>query len=129
MEEAFNRRYRWPESLKGFSASFTYHNDDRTVQGTVKADVTKPHGGVEVACDDEDVKKLVQSTVGSTVTHSRASQFEKAFRRVYLRDRGEQGAGAAPRSSSPATASSTTSPSKTATSSRTTAATVICPAR
>ena len=26
MEEAFNRRYRWNESLKGFSADFTLRN-------------------------------------------------------------------------------------------------------
>ncbi len=79
MEDAFNRRYRWPEYFKGFSADFSYRHEDKTVQGTVRADVTKPHGGVEVACDDEHAKKLVQSTIASTVTHSRASAFDKAF--------------------------------------------------
>lgn len=79
LADAFNRRYRWPDNLQGFSADFTYRHDDQTVQGTVKADFTKTHGGVEVTCDDEHVKKLVQSTIASTVTHSRASQFDKAF--------------------------------------------------
>jgi hypothetical protein len=79
MEEAFNRRYRWPENFKGFTADFTYRRENQTVRGTVKADVTKPHGGVEVTCDDENVKKLVQSTIASTVTHSRASRFDKTF--------------------------------------------------
>ena len=79
MEDAFNRRYRWAEDFKGFSADFTYRREGRTVQGTVRADATKPHGGVEVTCDDEGVKKLVQSTIASTVTHSRASRFDTAF--------------------------------------------------
>jgi Protein of unknown function (DUF3386) len=79
MEDAFNRRYRWAEDFKGFSADFTYRHEGRTVQGTVRADVTKTHGGVEVTCDDDGVKKLVQSTVASTVTHSRASRFDAAF--------------------------------------------------
>jgi hypothetical protein len=79
LEEAFNRRYRWPENFKSFSADFSFRRDDRTVQGSVKADVTRMHGGVEVTCDDEDVKKLVQNTIGSTVTHSRASRFDKTF--------------------------------------------------
>jgi hypothetical protein len=79
MEDAFNRRYRWAENFQGFSADFAFRRDEKTVHGTVKADVTKPHGGVEVTCDDEDVKKLVQSTLASTVTHSRASQFDKTF--------------------------------------------------
>jgi hypothetical protein len=79
MEEAFNRRYRWAESFKGFSAEFSYRREGKTTQGTVKAEVTSPHGGVVVTCDDADVKKLVQSTIASTVTHSRASQFDKAF--------------------------------------------------
>jgi len=79
MEDAFNRRYRWGEDFKGFSADFSYRREGRTVQGTVKADANKPHGGVEVTCADEAVKKLVQSTVASTVTHSRASGFDKAF--------------------------------------------------
>jgi hypothetical protein len=79
MEDAFNRRYRWAENFKGFSADFSYRQEDKTVHGTVKADVTKPHGGVEVTCDDENVKKLVQSTIASTVTHSRASRFDKTF--------------------------------------------------
>jgi hypothetical protein len=79
MEEAFNRRYRWPDTFKGFTADFTYRRENQTVRGTVKADVNKPHGGVDVTCDDENVKKLVQSTVASTVTHSRASRFDKTF--------------------------------------------------
>ncbi len=79
MEDAFNRRYRWAEDFKGFSADFSYRREGRTVQGTVRADVTKPHGGVEVTCDDEGVKKQVQLTIASTVTHSRASGFDKAF--------------------------------------------------
>ena len=79
MEEAFNRRYRWNESLKGFSADFTLSREGKTVKGSLRADVTKPHGGVEVVCDDEEVKKLVQDTVGSTVTHTRAASFDKAF--------------------------------------------------
>ena len=80
MEEAFNRRYRWAESFKGFTADFSYRSEGKTVQGTVKADVTIPHGGIVVSCDDETVKKLVQSTIASTVTHSRASRFDTAFR-------------------------------------------------
>ncbi len=79
MEDAFNRRYRWAETFKGFSADFSCRREDRTVRGTVRADVTKPHGGVEVTCDDEGVKKLVQSTIASTVTHSRASRFDTTF--------------------------------------------------
>jgi hypothetical protein len=80
MEDAFSRRYRWAENFKGFSADFSYRREDKTVQGTVKADVTNPHGGVVVTCDDENVKKLVQSTIASTVTHSRASRFDTVFR-------------------------------------------------
>jgi hypothetical protein len=79
MEEAFNRRYRWAEEFKGFSADFSCQREGRTVRGTVRADATKPHGGVEVTCDDEAVKKLVQSTIASTVTHSRASRFDRTF--------------------------------------------------
>ncbi|MGC8643606.1 MAG: DUF3386 family protein, partial [Isosphaeraceae bacterium] len=79
MEEAFNRRYRWPDNLKGFSADFFYRQHDQTVQGTLKADVTRTHGGVEVSCDDEHVKKLVESTIASTVMHSRALRFDKTF--------------------------------------------------
>lgn len=79
MEDAFNRRYRWAEDFKGFSADFSCRREGKTVQGTVRADVTKPHGGVEVTCDDEPVKKLVQATIASTVTHSRASRFDKTF--------------------------------------------------
>ena len=59
MEEAFNRRYRWNESLKGFLADFTLTREGKTVKGSLKADVIKPYGGVEVMCDDEQVKKLV----------------------------------------------------------------------
>ena len=79
MEDAFNRRYRWSESFKGFSADFAFTREGKTVKGSIKADATKPHGGVTVECADEEVKKLVSDTVGSTVTHTRASNFEKAF--------------------------------------------------
>jgi hypothetical protein len=79
MEEAFNRRYRWNEGFKGFSADFSLVREGKTVKGTIKADATKPHGGVAVECDDADAKKLVSDTVASTVTHTRASSFEKAF--------------------------------------------------
>ncbi len=79
MEEAFNRRYRWNEGFKGFSADFSLVREGKTVKGTIKADATKPHGGVTVECDDADIKKLVSDTVASTVTHTRASSFEKAF--------------------------------------------------
>jgi hypothetical protein len=78
-EEAFNRRYRWNDGFKGFSADFTFHREGKTVKGTVKADATKPHGGVSVECDDADVKKLVSDTIASAVTHTRASSFEKGF--------------------------------------------------
>jgi hypothetical protein len=79
MEEAFNRRYRWAEDFKGFSADFSYRAQEKTVRGAVKADATAPHGGVTVTCDDENVKKLVESTIASTVTHSRAARFDKVF--------------------------------------------------
>ena len=79
MEEAFNRRYHWNESFKGFSADFTLIRDGKTVKGTIKADATKPHGGVEVVCDDTDAKKLVSDVVGSTITHTRGSSFAKSF--------------------------------------------------
>jgi hypothetical protein len=79
MEDAFSRRYRWAEDFKGFSADFTYTKEGKSVKGSLRADVTKPRGGVEVTCDDEAVKKLVQETVASTVTHTRASSFEKGF--------------------------------------------------
>jgi len=79
MEEAFNRRYRWNEGFKGFSADFSCSREGKTIKGTIKVDATKPHGGVTVECDDADVKKLVSDTVGSTVTHTRASQFDKAL--------------------------------------------------
>jgi hypothetical protein len=79
MEEAFSRRYRWKQSLKGFSADFTLTGEGKTVKGSIKADVTKPHGGVEVTCDDEQVKKLVQETVASTVTHTRTASFDQGF--------------------------------------------------
>jgi len=79
MEEAFSRRYRWNGSLKGFSAEFTMTGEGRTVKGSIKTDVTKPHGGVVVTCDDEQVKKLVQDTVASTVTHTRTTSFDQAF--------------------------------------------------
>jgi hypothetical protein len=79
LEEAFNHRYRWSEQLKGFSADFAVTRDGKTVKGRLTADVTKTHGGVTVECADESVKKLVSDTVASTVTHTRASSFEKAF--------------------------------------------------
>ncbi len=79
MEEAFNRRYRWNEGFKGFSADFTFSREGKTVKGTIHAEATKPHGGVTVECDDADVKKLVSDTIASTVTHTRASSFEKGF--------------------------------------------------
>ncbi len=79
MEEAFNRRYRWNEEFKGFSADFSFTREGKTVKGTIQADATKPHGGVTVECDDDDVKKLVSDTVASTVTHTRASSFDKGF--------------------------------------------------
>jgi hypothetical protein len=79
MEEAFNHRYRWDENFKGFSADFALTREGKTVKGRIKADATKPHGGVTVECADEEVKKLVSDTVGSTITHTRASSFEKAF--------------------------------------------------
>jgi hypothetical protein len=79
MQEAFNRRYRWNEGFKGFSANFSLTREGKTVKGTIKADATQPHGGVAVECDDADVKKLVSDTVASTVTHTRASRFEKGF--------------------------------------------------
>ncbi len=79
MEEAFNRRYHWNESFKGFSADFALTRDGKSVKGTIKADATKPHGGVTVECDDADAKKLVSDVVGSTVTHTRGSSFAKSF--------------------------------------------------
>jgi hypothetical protein len=79
MEDAFNRRYRWSDSLHGFSADFVLTREGKAVKGSIKADVTKPHGGVVVECDDPDAKKLVSDTVGSTVTHTRGSSFEKGF--------------------------------------------------
>jgi len=79
MEEAFNRRYRWSDSFKGFSADFTLTRDGKTIKGSIKADATKPHGGVIVECDDADAKKMVSDIVASTVTHTRSSNFEKSF--------------------------------------------------
>jgi hypothetical protein len=79
MEDAFLRRYHWSEGFKGFSADFTVTREGKTVRGTIKADATKLHGGVTVDCTDEDVKKLVSDTVASTITHTRASSFEKSF--------------------------------------------------
>lgn len=60
--EAFNRRYRWNEGFKVFSADFSRTREGKTVKGTIKADATKAHGGVAVECDDADVKKLVSDT-------------------------------------------------------------------
>jgi Protein of unknown function (DUF3386) len=79
MEDAFNRRYHWNEGFKGFSADFALSRDGKTVKGTIKADATKPHGGVTVECDDVDVKKLVNDVVGSTITHTRGSSFATGF--------------------------------------------------
>jgi Protein of unknown function (DUF3386) len=79
MEEAFNNRYRWSEGFKGFSADFALTREGKTWKGNVKANVTKPRGGVTVECADEDVKKLVGDTLASTVTHTRASTFDKGF--------------------------------------------------
>ena len=79
MVEAFNQRYRWNENLKGFSADFTLTGEGKAAKGSIKADLSKPHGGVEVTCDDEQVKKLVQETVTSTVTHTRAASFTLGF--------------------------------------------------
>jgi len=79
MQEAFNRRYRWTENFQGFSADFALTRDGKTVKGSIKADATKPRGGVSVECADEEMKKLVSETIASTVTHTRASSFENAF--------------------------------------------------
>jgi hypothetical protein len=79
MEEAFNRRYHWNESFKGFSADFALTGEGKTIKGTIKADATKLHGGVSVECDDVHAKKLVSDVVSSTITHTRASSFEGGF--------------------------------------------------
>lgn len=79
MEEAFSRRYRWSENLKGFSADFTLTSEGKTAKGSIKADLSKPRGAVEVTCADEQVKKLVQETVASTVTHTRPASFDQGF--------------------------------------------------
>jgi hypothetical protein len=79
MEDAFNHRYRWSQSLKGFSGDFTLTREGKTFKGSFKADITKPRGGVTVECDDADAKKIVHDVLGSTVTHTRASSFEKGF--------------------------------------------------
>jgi hypothetical protein len=79
MEEAFNNRYRWSEGFQGFSADFTVTREGKTFKGSIKVDVSKPRGGVEATCDDEEVKKLVSDTLASTVTHTRASSFDKGF--------------------------------------------------
>ena len=78
-EEAFNRRYRWNEGFKGFSADFSFNREGKTVKGTLHADATKSHGAVNVECDDSEVKKLVSDTIASTITHTRASSFETGF--------------------------------------------------
>ena len=36
MEEAFNRRYRWSENFKGFSADSALTREGKTVKGSVK---------------------------------------------------------------------------------------------
>jgi hypothetical protein len=79
MEEAFNRRYHWSENFRGFSADFTLSREGKTVKGSIKADATKPRGGVTVECMDEEAKKLVSETIASTMTHTRPSSFEKVF--------------------------------------------------
>jgi len=79
MEDAFSRRYRWNESLKGFLADFTLTGEGKTIKGSITADLIRPRGGVAVTCDDEQVKNLVQETVTSTVTHTRAASFDQAF--------------------------------------------------
>ena len=79
MEDAFNRRYRWDNDFKGFSADFSLFSDGKTLKGKIKADATKMHGGVTVECDNEDAKKLVSDVISSTITHTRASSFDKAF--------------------------------------------------
>lgn len=61
MEDAFNRRYRWGEDFQGFSADFTYTREGEVVKGSLRVDVTKPHGGIEVT-SDEAVKNRVQET-------------------------------------------------------------------
>jgi hypothetical protein len=78
-EDAYNRRYRWNESFKGFSADFALTRAGKTVKGRIHADATKLHGGAVVECDDEDVKKLVSDVVGSTITHTMGSTFAKSF--------------------------------------------------
>ena len=55
MEEAFNHRYRWNENLRGLG-HFTLSREGKTVKGSLRADVTKPHGGVEAVCDDEEAR-------------------------------------------------------------------------
>ena len=79
LEEAFNHRYHWNDNFKGFSADFALTYDGKLVKGSVKADVTKPHGGVVVECGLANVKTLVSEVVGSTVTHTRGSTFVKSF--------------------------------------------------
>jgi hypothetical protein len=79
MEEAFNRRYRWSENFKGFSAEFALTREGKTAKGSIQVDMTKPHGGVTVTCTNEEVKQFVSETLASTVTHTRASSFDKSF--------------------------------------------------
>ncbi len=79
MLEAVNHRYHWNDGFKGFSADFAVTREGKTVRGTVKVDATKPRGAVTVTCGDEDIKKLVNDTIASTVTHTRATKFEQAF--------------------------------------------------
>ena len=79
MEEAFNRRYHWNDSFKGFSADFALTREGKSVKGTIKADATKLHGGVTVDCDDAYAKKLVTDVLSSTITHTRGSSFDKGF--------------------------------------------------
>ena len=87
MEEAFNRRYHWDDSFKGFSADFKLFCDGKTVKGTIKADATKSHGGVTILKCHALAEKLVSDVVGSTITHTRGSSFDKSFGSCILCDR------------------------------------------
>ena len=79
MEEAFNRRYHWNESFKGFSADFALQRDGKDRQRNHQGLRDQAHGGVTVECDDADAKKLVSDVLSSTVTHTRGSSFSKGF--------------------------------------------------
>jgi hypothetical protein len=79
MEEAYNRRYRWDEGFKGFSADFRLLFDGKIAKGSIRVDATKSHGGVTVLDGPDVAKKLVSDVIGSTITHTRGSSFEKSF--------------------------------------------------